>query len=272
MRIVVHRGQAHADDFLAACVCHYQTGAPVVRSDPDQEMLDSPDFWVLDQGGRFEPELHNFDHHQLKEEICSLTMVLDYMFGLGYRNSVRGLRFIEIMDSYGLKKAAEFAGVTQESLEIVASPIHSAVLKSFSRFDGAVGDPMIEMMWAVGREICAQITDSQKLLDALTEGYAIMEASGVKVLDVTRCVPPAGYSHDSLPTKIWCKSKGVNPDVILTRDARRGGFYRMVSVNIDSLSFLPNGRSSFTHASGLLTSFENYNDHQEILAKHVVRS
>ena len=272
MRIIVHDGQAHADDFLAACVCHYKTGAPVIRAPASSEMLDDPQVWVLDQGGAFDPNLHNFDHHQIQQEICSLTMVLDYFFGPGYRNSVRGLRFLEIMDSYGSKRAADFAGVSQESLEIISSPIHSAILKAFSRADGFVGDSMMEIMWSVGRELCNQITDSQKLFDALTEGYAIMECSGIKVLDVSRCVPPSGYDHDSLPTKAWCRDKGVKPEVILTKDSRHKGSYRMVSINTESLRFLSNGRSSFTHASGLLTSFDNYNDHQEILAKHVVRS
>jgi hypothetical protein len=271
MRIIVHDGQAHADDFLAACVCHFKTGAPVIRTCATPEMLVDPQFWVLDQGGKFEPDLHNFDHHQIQQEICAFTMVLDHFFGQGYRDSIRGLRFLEIWDSYGSKRASEFAGVTQDALETVTSPIHSAMLKIFSRYDGLVPGSMVEVMWSIGREICAQISDSQRLFDALTEGYAIIESSGVKVLDVSRCEPPAGYNHDSLPTKLWCKAKNVKPEVILTRDPRRDDAYRMVSVNADSLRFLPNPKSSFTHASGFLTSFDNYGDYQDILANHTKR-
>jgi hypothetical protein len=271
MRIIVHEGQAHADDFLAACMVHYKTGAPVIRTCFAPEMLTDPQFWVLDQGGVFEPELHNFDHHQIQQEICAFTMVLDYFFGQGYRDSVRGLRFLEIRDSYGSKRAAEYAGISQGALETVTSPIHTAVLSAFSRHEGLVSECMTEVMWSIGREISTQITDAQSLFDALTDGYAIIEASGVKMLDVSRCVPPSGYDHDSLPTKLWCKAKGVNPEVILTKDSRRAGAYRMVTVNTDSLRFLPGPLSSFTHASGLLTSFDNYGDYHEILAAHTAR-
>lgn len=272
MRIVVHDGRAHADDFLAACVCHYKIGAPVVRSSFNEDMLSNPDFWVLDQGRRFEPELHNFDHHQLKEKICAFTMVLDHFYGKQYREYLPHLQFLEIYDSYGPAKAAEFAGTTHESLEITKSPIHSALLKSFSREDGLVSGAMVEIMWGVGREVCGEIENFQILLDVLTSQYAIFEINGIKVLDTTRCEPPKGFTHDQLPTKTWCKIKGVDPVVILTKDTRQEGAFRMVSINTDSVTFLPNPKSHFTHASGFLTSFASYNDHEEILMNHSVRN
>jgi hypothetical protein len=271
MQIIVHAGRAHADDFLAACVCRYKTGAPVLRTDHTLEMLENPDCWVLDQGGEWDPELHNFDHHHLEQEICSLTMVLDHFYGDGYRTHVPGLRFIEINDSYGSKRAAEFAGVTQESLEVTKSPIHSAMLDAFSRIEGLVDGYMAETMLAIGREVCDRIGKSQRLLDAIDEGYSIVESSGIMVLDVTRCRPPNGHSHDVLPTKTWCKIKGLDPEVILTKDSRKDGSFRMVSVNLDSIRFLPNHISSFTHASGFLTSFDNYDDYAEILSAHTKR-
>jgi hypothetical protein len=271
MRIIVHEGRAHADDFLAACVCHYKLGAPVIRTGFTEIMLNDPEFWVLDQGRRFEPELHNFDHHQLEQEICSFTMVLDHFYGSQYREYLPSLRFLEIFDSYGPSKAAAFAGTTQESLDITTSPIHTFLLKAFSREKELVGEAMIEIMRAMGREVCQQMEDMKILFDALTDNYAIFELSGFKVLDTTRCVLPKGYNHDQLPTKMWCKSKGVDPTVILTKDTRTEGAYRMVSINTDSVRFLPNPKSHFTHASGFLTSFMEYVDHVEILEKHTAK-
>lgn len=270
MKIVVHGGRAHEDDFLAACVCLHKLGAPLYRSSVTEEMLADPDCWVLDQGMKWEPELRNFDHHQIEGEVCALTLVLDHFYGGDYRDLVPGLRFIEIADSYGASKAAQFAGVTRESLKVVSSPIRSAVLRSFSRIEGLMEGPMAEVMRAIGGEICRDIEDARTLFDVLTEHYRIFERGGIKVLDTTRCVLPEGLSHDRLPTKAWCKSKGVDVGVVLTMDSRQEG-YRMVSVNTDDVRFLPNDRSYFTHVSGLLTGFSEYGDHEVILERHVAR-
>lgn len=272
MRIIVHDGRAHADDFLASCVCHYKTGAAVIRAAYAEEMLSDPEYWVLDQGRRFEPELHNFDHHQLEQEICAFTMVMDHFYGSLYRDHFPNLRFLEIYDSYGPSRAAKFAGIPEESLELVSSPIHTAMVRAFSREDGLVRGSMIETMWAIGREICSELENLSTLFDVLTNNYSIFEKNSIKVLDVTRCILPKGYTHDQLPTKKWCKSKGVDPTVILTKDSRTEGAYRMVSINIESLRFLPNPKSYFTHASGFLTSFMNYGDHEEILNNFVTKA
>jgi len=46
--IVVHTGRAHADDFLAACVCRFRLGLDVFRLPVDESMLEDPECWVLD--------------------------------------------------------------------------------------------------------------------------------------------------------------------------------------------------------------------------------
>lgn len=272
MAIVVHGGRAHDDDFLAACVCLHKVGGSVFRAPATQEMLSDPDFWVIDQGMRLEPELHNFDHHQMDREVCALTLLLDHFYGGDYRESMPSLRFMEIADSYGASKAAQFAGVAQDTLRITSSPIRAAMLKAFSGIEGQVEGAVQEIMKMIGGEVCRQIEESKILFDVLTTHYSIFERSGIKVLDTTRCVLPPGVSHDQLPTKAWCRAKGVNPTVILTKDTRQEGSYRMVSVNTESVRFLPNEKSQFTHVSGLLTSFVEYSDHVHILDNHVARN
>lgn len=271
MKIIVHGGRAHEDDFLAACVCLHKLGLPLHRTEATEEMLADPECWVLDQGMRWEPELHNFDHHQMEREVCALTLVLDHFYGGDYRELVPGLRFIEIQDSYGASKAAEFAGIPRDSLKVVSSPIRSAMLKSFSRLDGRVGAQMTDVMSIIGAEVCRDIEEARELFEVLTSHYNIFERSGIKVLDTTRCVLPEGCGHDRLPTKAWCRSKGVEVGVILTKDTRKEGGYRMVSVNTDDIRFLPNDKAYFTHVSGFLTGFGEYVDHEVILDKHVAR-
>jgi len=262
--IVVHDGRAHADDFLAACVCRHRLALSVFRSKCDEAMLADPSVWVLDQGRRHEPELHNFDHHQLEEESCAFTMVLDHFYGRGYRDSWPALRYVEIFDSHGPKKAASFAGVPEESMEVTLSPIHSGITGAFSRIEGEVPDFFLKVMEMVGREICSRIESEGVLFESLDRGHRLFDHGSTRVLDVCSCSPPEGFSHESLPTKQWSKARGHEPEVILTRDPRQGGF-RMVSINTDSIRFPPHPKAYFTHASGFLTAFREYDDHLEIL-------
>jgi hypothetical protein len=270
MQIIVHDGKAHADDFLAACVCHYKTGGEVFRSAFAESMLRDPNFWVLDQGRRFEPHLHNFDHHQIEEETCAFTMVLDHFYGKDYREYMPNLRYLEIFDSYGPKRAAEFAGIGEDSLELVTSPIHSSLLKAFSKIEGKVGNPFIGLMGQMGQEICEQIEVKKQLFDILSNQSNMIDHEGIPVLDTTGCMMPEGMQHDQLPTKLWSKINGLSPLVILNIDSRGNG-YRMVSINTEALKFLPNEKSSFTHNSGFLTVFSNIEDYHTILLNYTQR-
>lgn len=269
MNILVHDGKAHQDDFLAACVCHFKlNNSKVYRAKFSEEDLASPDNWVLDQGRRFEPDLHNFDHHQLEEEICAFTMVLDYFYGKEYRKYLPQLRFVEIFDSYGPNKAAEFAKIPQESLDIIASPINSAMMRVFSRIEGEVCGSLLSVMWEMGKEICSQIEDTKNLLNSL-EDSVFFELGKIKILDTTRCVVPEGIKHDQLPTKTFCKIKNKEPDIVLTIDSRQKG-YRMVSINTDVVRFRPTDKAYFTHNSGFLVGFQNYSDYEFILNNSII--
>lgn len=272
MPIFVHDGKAHADDFLAACVCLFKLNQDLFRSKPTEKMFENLDFWILDQGNRFEPALHNFDHHHLKLEICSFTMVLDYFYGKNYRQYLPNLQFIEIYDSFGSTKAADFIGMKQNKLDLITSPIHSSILRSFSKINGIVKDPFISIMKLIGEEICEKIEKTETLLKVLEENCCFYEFEGIKILDTTKCkIPENRFTHDQLPTKIWCKNKKINPSVVLTLDSREKNAYRMVCTN-NSLLFKPNKFCSFTHSSGFLTSFNNYNDFKEILRFHTIKT
>jgi hypothetical protein len=262
--IIVHDGKAHSDDFLAACVLSYKTNEKAYRQKYSEDNLSNPNIWVIDQGRQFQPELKNFDHHQIDEEICSFTMILDYFYGKSYREFWPSLKYIEIMDSCGPKRAASFAKVTEDALDIVNSPIHSSVLGAFSKIDGEVPDFFLEIMKCIGKDICLKIESEQYLFKAIEENYKIIDHKDIKILDVTKCIPPKGLSYEDLPTREWSKSNGLNPEVILTVDTRGGG-YRMISTNSDCLKFKPNEKSYFTHNSGFLTSFQQFEDYIEIL-------
>lgn len=267
--IITHPGKAHHDDFLACCVCAYKLELPIFRLDWTEEHLKDPSVWVIDQGFKFEPSLHNFDHHQLTQEICSFTMILDYFYDKKYREIFPGLRYIEICDSYGPKRAADFVGASQESLNMATSPISSAMIKFFGGFSGEVKDPLYSVIKEIGEEICSQIETKDFLLSCL-DSHKFFEVCGVKVLDITNCNPPEGFLPCNLPTKTYCKNSGLNPDIILSKDSVQEG-YRMIVVKTDFLRFLPSDKSYFTHASGFMTGFSKYEDYSYILLNYTER-
>ena len=68
-RIIRHPGLFHADDVCSVAFLRLlRVLAPVEARVPTAEELDDPTVLVLDIGGRHEPELLNFDHHQFRKE------------------------------------------------------------------------------------------------------------------------------------------------------------------------------------------------------------
>lgn len=261
-KIVVHHGRSHVDDFLAACVCVHKTGLPLFRCPVNSGMLDDPSCWVLDQGSRFEPELRNFDHHHTDEEICSLTMVLDYFYGKSYREHFPQFSYIEIHDSHGASKAAKFAGLPPDGLEIASSLVQRFVLSAFSRIEGEVGDTFYPLMLEVGREMCEKIENISYLMEELDRSARLVDLEGLVVLDVTTCET---QTPDQLPTKSWCRNRNVSPAAILTKDSRAQESYRLVSVDRSKIIFRENPLCSFVHSSGFLAAFGRLEDWRAIL-------
>lgn len=67
--VVTHPGVFHADDVIAvallACLTSGTENDAVQRRVPTVEELEDPTVLVLDVGGRHNPSLRNFDHHQV---------------------------------------------------------------------------------------------------------------------------------------------------------------------------------------------------------------
>jgi hypothetical protein len=266
-KIITHDGKAHQDDFLGTCVCIFKLNAPAFRKKFTSEELSDPSCWILDQGRSFESELHNFDHHQLEEEICAFTMVLDHFYGKEYRKFLPQLKYVEIFDSYGPSAAAKFAEMPVDSIEIISSPVHTSMMRVFSKIDGEILNPIYSVMKEIGRDICEQIENVDLFFKILGDSR-FFDYNGIKIFDVTQCEMPQGFKHDQLPTKMFCKTRGLEPQLILTKDSRQNGF-RLVSINTNSIKFLQNELSYFTHNSGFLTNFFKYEDYRKIIDNYV---
>ena len=77
--IITHPGGAHKDDFLACSVLLSNHSVSIFRRDPTEQELEDPEVAVVDIGHQHDPQLNNFDHHQLPrdhEPTCALSLVL----------------------------------------------------------------------------------------------------------------------------------------------------------------------------------------------------
>lgn len=172
--IVTHPGQAHRDEFLSCCILLAAGSATrIYRRDPRPEEFDDPEVFVVDQGGRHEPDLRNFDHHQLARDAaptCSISLILPYL-GLDVEIA-RGvwpwLSFAEALDSKGPFATAAMFGMTPDSLMATISPVESCVLREFEQCTAiSLGTPIAPIMRTIGRELLNQYRDTTKRLELL---------------------------------------------------------------------------------------------------------
>ena len=138
-KIVTHKEPRHWDDFIAVAL--------LKRSYPDalvefvhpqqvpQEYYEDREVCLVDVGGRYEPEWMNFDHHQDVSLNCSLVLVLRHVYGLSVMSRV--LRFIDVADRFGVKRASEEVGVRLDPQEDAMR--REILLIDLNRYGGEVG-------------------------------------------------------------------------------------------------------------------------------------
>ncbi len=234
--ILTHPGGAHKDDFLACCLVLAHCPAPLVRREPTEQELRDPTFCVIDIGGRHEPELMNFDHHQLPrdhEPICSISLVLQ---ALGYYNDAKQfcewLEPTEWFDCRGPVKTAQWLDVDRDVLNKLNSPIDVTVLRRFAYTEYlGPGDTMWELMKMIGEDLLNYIRSLRERLDYLMrvcEIWEINASNKVVVLPKANNMP----SEPSLGMSRFVEMKNLSDQVIaLVYPDRRGAGYALSRYN-----------------------------------------
>lgn len=176
--IITHPGSAHQDDLLAVAllIATQPTVDTVLRREPTQEELDNRDIYVVDVGGRHQPELHNFDHHQfdgvtMDNAECALTLVLRHLQVLDTAREIfPWLRTAEQMDCCGPKAVADSLGLTLDQMAGLRSPIGAAIIRLFSGTEVlSHEDPLFDLLRQIGHSLWDTIQRSQARLAYLQE-------------------------------------------------------------------------------------------------------
>lgn len=159
------------------------------------EDLACPDIYVVDQGGQYDLELKNFDHHQFPPEhpaACSISLLLPELgIDRGFATRVwQWLEFSEVIDSRGPQRAANWLGTSQATLWKVNSPVEVSVLRWFeSMADIRCGDPLYELMQRIGRDKLNYLSAiSDRLVRLANEGRFLPIEHGWTAFDI-RSIP-----------------------------------------------------------------------------------
>lgn len=184
-RIVTHPGSAHKDDFLSACVLLATLDhAEVYRREPTDADLNDIDTYVVDVGLEYNPQRHNFDHHQDKSLPCAFHLIMEH---LGHHDSAT-LMFawyphMSMIDVRGPYRTAEHLGIDTNILFAATSPIDGYIL---SQFAGAScfseGDVFHALMKSLGENLIAMIDQKMQRLERLKREVQVVPVQHLKAV------------------------------------------------------------------------------------------
>jgi hypothetical protein len=123
-KIVSHVKPRHMDDFLAVALLKTKyPDAQIEFLHPQQipvEYYIDQSICLVDVGGKFEPSLKNYDHHQNLNLKASFVLVLIHEFDKTLVKKIvesQTTKFIDLTDRFGVRKASELTGVPLNSVE-----------------------------------------------------------------------------------------------------------------------------------------------------------
>lgn len=183
--IVTHPKPAHRDDLMSVCSALFIEGAvPVLRREPTEEELNDPEVLVLDVGGRHEPELNNFDHHQLPREHepeCALSL---YYKARGLHEVMalrKWYRTTVLIDSKGPYEAARVLGLNRFPFEL-SSPVEAAILERFENAEVISGEMDLAGLALIGQSCIEYAKRAKSEFDEAASSVTVLDVKGVQAL------------------------------------------------------------------------------------------
>lgn len=196
-----HRN-VHMDEFLSCClVLHLHGDTPIFRRNPTEEELNDSETLVVDVGMKHQPELGNFDHHQLDrnaEPACALSMLVEhwgYADVFAYQDWYAPL--VQI-DSKGPFVVAKKLGLAKFPFELV-SPLNNALLEMFSSSQ-VVSLELRKIMVVLGKTVLKLAVDFSDKIQVLHSKVEIGDCGvGYMLIQDTDITGLQQYHDKKLP-------------------------------------------------------------------------
>lgn len=232
--ILTHPGSAHKDEFIACAILVALHPAPVVRREPTEDDLENPSTVVLDVGHRHEPELNNFDHHQLPRDhtpTCSVSLVLQALdLYADAREFCDWLEPAEWFDCRGPNDTARWLGVERETLNKLHSPIDGTLLRQFAKSTRLeIGSVLWQLLRMVGEDLLSYLRELRSRLDSIARQAELWplhpgDPAGPAVLFIARTDPLAEDPSSGLDRYIVHAGLADRVIATITPDRRSAGY------------------------------------------------
>jgi hypothetical protein len=262
--IITHPGGAHKDDFLACSVLLSNHSVSIFRRDPTEQELEDPEVAVVDIGHQHDPELNNFDHHQLPrdhEPTCALSLVLQkFEIYEDTKEFCSWLETTEWFDCRGPHDTAEWLGVDREAMAKLNSPLDVTMFQAFAKQkEHHPGEPVWEVMKMMGTDLVQYVTGLRGRINQVAKIEEFWDLGQgedmIKVAFVPRTEPEVEEASGGLAWRI--KELGLQEEVVaMVYPDSRGGGYGMrryddnLALDFSQLSEQPDVH--FTHNRGFI--------------------
>lgn len=233
-KIVVHGGPAHLDDVLAVALAlgHYGM-LPVERKDPTPAELDDPGVLVLDVGGRHEPDLLNFDHHQLRpenpeESRAAFALLAEHLVIESALSGNPWYLAVNWNDCLGPQKTAKLVGLYSYPRELV-DPLGRAIVSMFAGAGAEPDEELLRVLERVGRRIIDESTRAAEFVPALRKRLERVKVRAVNGVILEGPPLEADWQVECLENEIDRMGKDADPIAFSVVPDQRGegfGIYR----------------------------------------------
>ncbi len=263
--IVTHHGQAHRDEFISCCIwlAHDLPVEVIHRREPTAEELADPSCLVIDVGRRHEPELRNFDHHQLERDAapcCALTLTLQHLqLYRAARLASPWLRFTEVLDSKGPVQARSLVGIPEgDGFAMTLSPVEAQLLIMFGNARTIYRDePLWNLMRTMGLQWTSYWQKFEQRFRKLQTG-CLSEIIATSPFAMIFDIDVASEPH--LALEQYCQfvesQEGHPPiDITVTRDDRGDGwclYRRNDAKHVDFSVIADDPLVTFAHNNGFV--------------------
>jgi hypothetical protein len=262
--IVTHPGGAHKDEFLACSVLLAEKPVSISRREPTAADLADPSVAVVDVGHSHDPQLNNFDHHQLPRDhvpTCSLSLVLQHL-GLyeDARQFCDWLEPAEWFDCRGPMDTARWLGVERNVVSKLHSPIDGTLLRRFALASQlSPGDPLWEMMRLIGEDMLTYVRSLRERLDFIGQHAELWTLDDVVGSPSALFLPRTNPLPDDPSAAIerYVESRGLGDRVIalISPDRRSTGYglsRHRDNQRIDFTRITQESDVHFAHARGFV--------------------
>jgi hypothetical protein len=262
--IITHPGGAHKDDFLACSVLLSNHPVSIFRRDPTEQELEDPEVAVVDIGHQHDPELNNFDHHQLPrdhEPTCALSLVLQkFEIYEDTKEFCSWLETTEWFDCRGPHDTAEWLGVDREAMAKLNSPLDVTMFQAFAKQkEHHPGEPVWEVMKMMGTDLVQYVTGLRGRINQVAKIEEFWDLGQgedmIKVAFVPRTEPEVEEASGGLAWRI--KELGLEEEVVaMVYPDSRGEGYGMRRYNdspvVDFSKLSEEPEVHFTHNRGFI--------------------